>query len=94
MKPSLTSTIVNGELQHVLVVGGEKFESFSCRRAAMAALATALTLSGCATLERHPIATAIVVGIVAGSIAASTSDRTTPAGMQPSICNTKPESCR
>lgn len=28
-------------------------------------------LSGCATLERHPVATAIGLSIVAGSIAAS-----------------------
>ena len=34
-----------------------------------------LTLAGCQTLERHPVATWVVVGIAAGSIAASTSHR-------------------
>ena len=28
-------------------------------------------LSGCATIQRHPYATAVVVGLVAGSVAAS-----------------------
>lgn len=36
------------------------------------ALLCALSLSGCATLERHPYATGFAVAIVAGSIAAST----------------------
>jgi hypothetical protein len=31
-----------------------------------------LQLTGCATLQRHPVATAVAVAIVAGSIAAST----------------------
>jgi len=38
----------------------------------------ALTLAGCATLERHPIATAVIVGIAAGSIAASASHCSAP----------------
>jgi hypothetical protein len=31
-----------------------------------------LTLGGCATMQRHPVATGVVVALVAGSIAAST----------------------
>jgi hypothetical protein len=34
-------------------------------------LLLAITLTGCATLERHPYATGFAVAIVAGSIAAS-----------------------
>lgn len=40
-----------------------------------ALLVLTLALSGCETLERHPIATAVIVGIAAGSIAASTNHR-------------------
>jgi hypothetical protein len=46
-----------------------------------------LALTGCATLERHPIATAVIVGIAAGSIAASDSHRTE----QPRAGITRPE---
>ena len=35
------------------------------------ALLALLALSGCATIERHPYATAVVTAVVAGSIAAS-----------------------
>lgn len=35
-----------------------------------------LALTGCQTMERHPIATAVIVGLAAGSIAASDSHRT------------------
>lgn len=35
-------------------------------------LITLLALSGCATIQRHPVATGIVIAVVAGSIAAST----------------------
>lgn len=38
---------------------------------ALVLLAAFLALPGCATLERHPYATAFVTAVVAGSIAAS-----------------------
>jgi uncharacterized protein YceK len=34
-------------------------------------LLIALSLSGCATIQEHPVATGVAVAIVAGSIAAS-----------------------
>lgn len=34
-------------------------------------LAAALALSGCATIQQHPVATGVVIAVVAGSIAAS-----------------------
>lgn len=39
------------------------------------ALILCALLTGCATMERHPVATAVIVGIAAGSIAASTNHR-------------------
>lgn len=45
-------------------------------------------LSGCATMERHPIATAVIVGIAAGSIAASTNHR---AGRSPDVSVQEPD---
>lgn len=41
-----------------------------------ALILSALLLSGCATMERHPVATWVAAGIVAGSIAASTNHHT------------------
>ncbi len=57
-------------------------------------LALALALASCATLERHPILTAVGVGIVAGSLAASDSRRTERTGDMPSMCRTNPDACR
>lgn len=54
-----------------------------------------LVLSGCATLERHPIATAVIVGVVAGSLAAHDSGRRDGLnGEMPSLCRTNPQSCQ
>lgn len=52
------------------------------------ALLALLTLNGCATMERHPIAVAVIVGLAAGSLAASDSHRTEQArvGIQPVNC--------
>lgn len=47
-------------------------------------------VAGCSTLERHPIATAVVTGVVVGSLAASTNHRSpAPVGVttQPVHCN-------
>lgn len=51
-------------------------------------LTALLAFTGCATLERHPIATAVIVGLAAGSIAASDSHRTQAhdVNSQPVIC--------
>jgi hypothetical protein len=75
IKPSLRPALYDGELQHVLTTNGESGQRFSTMKAAMCALATAMALQGCATMERHPILTAVGVGFVAGSLAASTSHR-------------------
>jgi len=61
-----------------------------------ALLLVALCMSACATLERHPVATAVAVGFIAGSIAASQSGHTSPTrgGDFPAICRATPESCK
>jgi hypothetical protein len=75
-KPALSTAIVNGELQHVLVVDGQPFERFSSLKQALCALALAISLTGCATVndfaERHPRATAVIAGVAITSIALST----------------------
>lgn len=91
MKLQVRQKIVDGELNHVLVVGGQEFQRFTCLKAALAALVMAMACSGCQTMERHPVATAVVVGLAAGSIAASTNHRT-PAPTS-DLCKA-PLSCR
>ncbi len=46
-----------------------------------------LALTGCQTMRAHPIATAVIVGLAAGSIAASDSHRTE----QPRVGITRPD---
>lgn len=58
------------------------------------AAALFLVLSGCATLERHPIATAVIAGVVAGSLAAHDGRRDGFGGEMPAICRTNPEACK
>lgn len=72
MKPQVRQKIVDGELSQVLTLRGQEFQRFTNRKAALCAFVTALTLSGCATIEKHPVLTAVGVGFIAGSIAAST----------------------
>lgn len=59
-------------------------------------LVCVLALSaGCATMERHPIATAVVTGLVVGSIAASGHRNPTgPRGDLPKMCQQNMESCK
>lgn len=75
MKPQVRQKIVDGELSQVLILGGHEFQRFTNRKALLCAFVTALTLTGCATIEKHPVLTAVGVGFIAGSIAASTSHR-------------------
>jgi len=48
----------------------EQFVSHFLRTTAAVSV---LAVTGCATMERHPIATAVVAGVVVGSIAACSS---------------------
>lgn len=55
------------------------------------ATATALlAVAGCATLERHPIATAVIAGVVVGVVSANAGHRSPAPGhdvtTQPVIC--------
>lgn len=72
MKPKVTQKIAeSGELQYVLHIAGEPFQAFSTLKAALCALITVMTMTGCATLERHPVATSIVGSVLVTSIALS-----------------------
>lgn len=54
-----------------------------------------LALAGCQTLERHPIATAVVTGIVVGVIAAHNGGHDPIRnGDYPAICRTQPIACQ
>ena len=55
-----------------------------------ALILSALLLSGCATLERHPVLTTVGVAFVAGSIAASTHHRD---GVRPTDIETPTVNC-
>lgn len=57
-------------------------------------LAVLLTGTGCATLERHPVATAIGAGLIVGSIAASGHRAQGPDVATPSVACAKPEMCK
>lgn len=67
----------------------EQFVSHFIRTTAAASL---LAVSGCATLERHPIATTVVVGIAAGAIAASDNHRVSY--NRPAFCGPEGKSCQ
>jgi hypothetical protein len=54
---------------------------------------SAMLLTSCATLERHPVATWVVAGIAAGTIAASDHSRRPAATDGQSICRNRPEGC-
>lgn len=60
--------------------------------ARITALIAALALSGCATIEKHPVATWVAAGVIAGSIAASTNHRS-PSGPGADLCQ-PPLSCK
>ena len=92
MKPHLKTAIIDGELQHVLITNGEAYQRFSSLRAALCALAFAMALAGCATMEKHPVATWVAAGVIAGSIAASTNHRT-PNARGDDLCQ-PPLSCK
>jgi len=50
-----------------------------------AALALILALTGCETIQQHPVATSVAVAIVAGSIVASTHHDDQRGGVAPSV---------
>lgn len=66
----------------------------------------ALSVTGCATtpqpvtavkavIQRHPVATAVLGGIVVGSIAVSSdSSHRQRTGEMPAICRSNPEACK
>jgi len=45
-------------------------------------------------VKRHPVATWVAAGVIAGSIAASSNHRNTSCPPGPTICCKTPESCR
>ncbi len=90
-KPSLKPRVIDGQLVHYVAVGGKPIQGHTSLKAALCAVSLAIALQGCATIERHPVATAVVAGIVAGSIAASKSERSALPGQD--LC-TPPLSCK
>jgi hypothetical protein len=48
----------------------------------LVAAAAIVLCSSCATIQRHPVLTAVAVGLVAGSIAASADERFQPGSSQ------------
>lgn len=65
----------------------EAFVAHFIRTTAAVSLAA---VSGCSTLERHPIAAAVVTGVVVGSLAASTTHRSPAPGVD---VTTQPVHC-
>lgn len=65
---TLTTQLRDGELEHVVVVKGERVQAHTSQAAAMCALMLALACQGCATVtdfvQDHPRTTAVITGVV------------------------------
>lgn len=75
-KPTtLTHAITDGELHHVVIVAGEPVQTHTSLKAAMCALALAIALTGCQTMERYPRTSAFLAASLMASAALSLESR-------------------
>lgn len=97
-RPTLTTQLRDGELEHVVVVAGEPVQAHTSRAAAMCALMLALALTGCESTKQlcadHPVACPVVIGLVgtalvmcAGPHGGHSQGKTQDVSTQPFTCD-------